>query len=133
MLFVVINTVKNIFPVSQKFSLCCSKIPCVFPVWKKVRTKFPVFPVPWPPCITYCKILTTGNKIMLQTKGDILVLSLCSFYFWRNFPPKIAVITALPKNPEDFLPVWNYTNCFKIDEVRYPITSIVSQSMAFAT
>ena len=35
MLFAVINTVKNIFPVSQKFSLCYSKIPCVFPVWKK--------------------------------------------------------------------------------------------------
>ena len=26
---------KNIFPVSQNFSLCQSKIPCVFPVWKK--------------------------------------------------------------------------------------------------
>ena len=34
---------KNIFPVSQNFSLCQSKIPCVFPVWKKWRTKFPVF------------------------------------------------------------------------------------------
>ena len=34
-LFAVINTVKNIFPVSQKFSLCYNKIPCVFPVWKK--------------------------------------------------------------------------------------------------
>ena len=50
MLFVLINTVKNIFPVSQKLCLCYNKIPCVFPVWKKVRTKFPVFPVPWPPC-----------------------------------------------------------------------------------
>ena len=35
MLFVLINTVKNIFPVSQKLSLCYNKIPCVFPVWKK--------------------------------------------------------------------------------------------------
>ena len=25
---------------SQKLSLCYNKIPCVFPVWKKVRTKF---------------------------------------------------------------------------------------------
>ena len=35
MLFVLKNTVKNIFPVSQKLSLCYNKIPCVFPVWKK--------------------------------------------------------------------------------------------------
>ena len=35
MLFALINTVKNIFPVSQKLSLCYNKIPCVFPVWKK--------------------------------------------------------------------------------------------------
>ena len=33
---------------SQNFSLCQSKIPCV--CLEKVRTKFPVFPVPWPPC-----------------------------------------------------------------------------------
>ena len=51
MLFTSMNTVKNIFPVSQKLSLCYNKIPCVFPCLKKVRTKFPVFPVPWPPCI----------------------------------------------------------------------------------
>ena len=51
-LFALINTVKNIFPVSQKISLCYNKIPCVFLVWKKVRTKFPVFPVPWPPCFS---------------------------------------------------------------------------------
>ena len=44
-LFVLINTVKNIFPVSQKISLC-------FPCLEKVRTKFPVFPVPWPPCFS---------------------------------------------------------------------------------
>ena len=25
------------------------KIPCIFPVWKKVRSKFLVFPAPWPP------------------------------------------------------------------------------------
>ena len=35
MLFALINTVKIIFPVSQKLSLCYNKIPCVFPVWKK--------------------------------------------------------------------------------------------------
>ena len=51
MLFAVINTVKNIFPVFQKFPLCYSKIPC-FPCLEKVRTKFPVFPIPWPPCST---------------------------------------------------------------------------------
>ena len=35
MLFALMNTVKIIFPVSQKISLCYNKIPCVFPVWKK--------------------------------------------------------------------------------------------------
>ena len=37
MLFALMNTVKNIFPVSQKqkISLRYNKIPCVFPVWKK--------------------------------------------------------------------------------------------------
>ena len=29
------NHSPNIFPVSKIFSLCYSKIPCVFPVWKK--------------------------------------------------------------------------------------------------
>ena len=43
MLFALINTVKNIFPALQQNSLC-------FPCLEKVRTKFPVFPVPWPPC-----------------------------------------------------------------------------------
>ena len=35
--------VSKIFPVLQQNSLC-------FPCLEKVRTKFPVFPVPWPPC-----------------------------------------------------------------------------------
>ena len=34
---------KNIFPVSHNFSLCQSKIPCVFPVWKKLN-QIPCFP-----------------------------------------------------------------------------------------
>ena len=44
------------FPVSQKIlSLCLTIFPCVkakFPVFSLSgkRTKFPVFPVPWPPC-----------------------------------------------------------------------------------
>ena len=61
------NTIKNIFPVSQKLSLCYNKIPCVFLSGKsktqipcfpcavaplslsgKGTLKFPVFPVPWP-------------------------------------------------------------------------------------
>ena len=51
MLFAVINSqkyfpcVSKIFPVLQQNSLC-------FPCLEKVRTKFPVFPVPWPPCST---------------------------------------------------------------------------------
>ena len=42
------NHSANILPVLANFSLCQNKIPC-FPCLEKVRTKFPVFPVPWPP------------------------------------------------------------------------------------
>ena len=35
--------VSKFFPVSKQNSLC-------FPCLENVRTKFPVFPVPWPPC-----------------------------------------------------------------------------------
>ena len=35
--------VSKFFPVSEQNFLC-------FPCLEKVRTKFPVFPVPWPPC-----------------------------------------------------------------------------------
>ena len=35
--------VSKTFPVLQQNSLC-------FPCLEKVRPKFPVFPVPWPPC-----------------------------------------------------------------------------------
>ena len=38
--------VSKFFPVSEQNSLC-------FPCLEKVRTKFPVFPVPWPPVLTY--------------------------------------------------------------------------------
>ena len=42
MLFALMNAVKNIFPVSQKLSLCNNKISRVFPVWKK--NQIPCFP-----------------------------------------------------------------------------------------
>ena len=38
--------VSKTFPVLQQNSLC-------FPCLEKVRTKFPVFPVPWPPCFSF--------------------------------------------------------------------------------
>ena len=41
MLFAVINTVKNIFPVSQKFSLCYTKFP-VFSLSGKSKNEIPV-------------------------------------------------------------------------------------------
>ena len=50
-LFVLINTVKNIFPVSQKFPCVTTNSLC-FPCLEKVRTKFPVFPVLLPPCFS---------------------------------------------------------------------------------
>ena len=33
--FCIYDHSQNIFPVFPTFSLCYSKIPCVFPVWKK--------------------------------------------------------------------------------------------------
>ena len=50
-LFVLINTVKNIFRVSRTFPVLQQNSLC-FPSLEKVRTKFPVFPVPWPPCMS---------------------------------------------------------------------------------
>ena len=41
-----IPCVVQIFPVLSLNSLC-------FPCLEKMLTKFPVFPVPWPPCITF--------------------------------------------------------------------------------
>ena len=38
--------VSKFFPVPEQNSLC-------FPCLEKVRTKFPVFPVPWPPCCVF--------------------------------------------------------------------------------
>ena len=46
--------VSKTFPVLQQNSLC-------FPCLEKVRTKFPVFPVPWPPCLTVCYFLITAQ------------------------------------------------------------------------
>ena len=42
-LFVLINTVKNIFPVSQKNSLCYNKFP-VFSLSGKSKNQIPCFP-----------------------------------------------------------------------------------------
>ena len=47
-LFALINTVKNIFPVSKNFPVLQQNSLC-FPCLEKVRTKFPV---PWPPCFS---------------------------------------------------------------------------------
>ena len=52
MLFTGINTVKNIFHVSKTFPVLQQNSLC-FPCQEKVRTKFPVFPVPWPPCFYF--------------------------------------------------------------------------------
>ena len=46
--FHLINTVKNIFPPSKDFPVLQQKS-LYFRVWKKMRIKFPVFPVPCPP------------------------------------------------------------------------------------
>ena len=42
-LFMLIITSPNIFPVLANFSLCQNKIPCVFPVWKS-KNQIPCFP-----------------------------------------------------------------------------------------
>ena len=49
--------VSKTFPVLQQNSLC-------FPCLEKVRTKFPVFPVPWPPCV-----MEVSHAIRLYRQG----------------------------------------------------------------
>ena len=74
MLFAVINIVKNIFPVSQKFSLCYSKIPCVFPVWKKKEPNSLFSLFRGHPALPFT-ILTLDNQV---------VLSVWSCTHWTN-------------------------------------------------
>ena len=49
--FYVNNHSPNIFPVLTNFPVSEQISPC-FPCLEKVRTKFPVFPVPWPLCVS---------------------------------------------------------------------------------
>ena len=49
--------VSKTFPVLQKNSLC-------FPCLEKVRPKFPVFPVPWPPCEIFTSRTTTSSHLV---------------------------------------------------------------------
>ena len=58
--------VSKTFPVLQQNSLC-------FPCLEKVRTKFPVFPVPWPPC--NCSIWHV-SLLLIQRVPYIWVMSL---------------------------------------------------------
>ena len=51
---------------SEQNSLC-------FPCLEKVRTKFPVFPVPWPPCFNKCMVSNStcfNLNIMTPTSGS---------------------------------------------------------------
>ena len=86
--------VSKTFPVLQQNSLC-------FPCLEKVRTKFPVFPVPWPPwsCITsIIAVLTLTFGVnwplvtwqwQMQTLGvnEPLTLSVAAFQiaFWFSY------------------------------------------------
>ena len=46
-----VNNQSKYFPCVSKFFLVSEQNSLCFPWLEKVRTKFPVFPVPWPPCI----------------------------------------------------------------------------------
>ena len=65
MLFELINSqkyfpcVSKTFPVLQQNSLC-------FPCLEKLRTKFPVFPVPWPPCCLFKFVAAIDNVMFLH-------------------------------------------------------------------
>ena len=68
------------FPVSEQNSLC-------FPCLEKVRTKFPVFPVPWPPWRhtpwdqvhppEQCMLGDTGNKRAVRILLECILVSWC--------------------------------------------------------
>ena len=96
MLLALINTVKNIFPcVSKTFPVLKQNSLC-FPCLEKVRTKFPVFPVPWPPCCYLnrnCYVALRFKKryrygwLLIRDKtqtSTICVLSDCNYPVQKN-------------------------------------------------
>ena len=68
---------------SQQNSLC-------FPCLEKVRTKFPVFPVPWPPCCFY-----TGLSVILFTGVEVSA--------------SVHAGTHKHTHPGSGQPTWNHT------------------------
>ena len=92
MLFAVINTVQNIFSVSKIFPVLQQNSLC-FPCLEKVRTKFPVFPVPWPPCTMnvaeqFEKIQVKFSRIV-NTMSMTFALKICfdspKRVFWTGY------------------------------------------------
>ena len=101
---------------SQKFSLC-------FPCLEKVRTKFPVFPVPWPPCSIFwlrCLLNPTGNvhsilQIFIQTH---LYFSSDIFrdYTWEDLfvqrLPNFLKLLGLFKHQMPMFKIKNVIRCY---------------------
>ena len=80
--------VSKTFPVLQQNSLC-------FPCLEKVRTKFPVFPVPWPPCFFFWQNFLPFRKYLQCLHLSLLFLEIfierLSFFFPNNFHQEITL------------------------------------------
>ena len=75
-----VNNISNIlpvlanfplFPVSEQNSLCS---PCL----EKVRIKFPVFPVPWPPCSTRNRVQYTHVCAFREIEISDVAWNICA-------------------------------------------------------
>ena len=139
MLFALINSqkyfpcVSKTFPVLQQNSLC-------FPCLEKVRAKFPVFPVPWPPCV--------GTNLMLQTiviphwlsTVRMKVIQIYLNAFSNNFPflcsqPQISKYKSLHlKSPFTLFQKFNLLSLganFNLLWARHPPPALRSCLMAY--
>ena len=79
MLFALINTVKKYFPcVSKTFPVLQQNSLC-FPCLEKVRTKFPVFLVPWPPIMGDLQRMIQGEIFTahIRRMGEGYIFTLC--------------------------------------------------------
>ena len=93
------NHSPNISPVSKIFSLCLQQNSLCFPCLEKVRSKFPAFPVWWPPCKLLCSFRggATQKWTCLQKSAKIwwcVVLIYCetertAFHQLSHYTPQI--------------------------------------------
>ena len=138
-----------------QFSLC-KKLNLLnslcFPCLEKLTAKFPVFPVPWPPCIIYYHVqvirtIRNKNRIFPQIASSsattphtalrlcqhvilthkIIIITALFFICWIPFQVMITVFTACPHDfpSNDEVHCGISGNSFTVSSIRLSIYSIL--------